>query len=296
MANKLGVHALVWVGGWTHAEAEKAILQSAELGFDLIEIPALDPSTIDAPFTRKLLERHGLGCTVSLGLDSSTDISSGNPVKIKAGQARLQHALNVAAELQATHLCGVLYSALAKYFEPPTEAGISGAIDTLRAIADSAASHGITLGLEVVNRYETNVLNTAAQAVAFVSRIGARNVKVHLDTYHMNIEEADIEKALIDTGDMLGYFHIGESGRGYLGAGNVDFRSVFRGLAKIRYAGPITFESFSSAVVNPQLSGLLAIWRNLWDDGGDLANHAKEFIQANLKSALETEARAGKVC
>ena len=104
----------------------------------------------------------------------------------------------------------------------------------LRRVGEKAAQHGITIGLEVVNRYESNVLNTAAQAVAFARRVALPNVKVHLDTYHMNIEEADIESALIDTGAMLGYFHIGESGRGYLGAGNIDFDRVFRGLAKVR--------------------------------------------------------------
>jgi D-psicose/D-tagatose/L-ribulose 3-epimerase len=118
------------------------------------------------------------------------------------------------------------------------------------------------------------------------------NVKVHLDTYHMNIEEADLESALIDSGAMLGYFHIGESGRGYLGAGNIDFDRVFRGLAKAGYEGPITFESFSSAVVNKQLSGILGIWRNLWEDGADLARHAKGFIEHGLKAAREAHARS----
>jgi D-psicose/D-tagatose/L-ribulose 3-epimerase len=103
----------------------------------------------------------------------------------------------------------------------------------------------------------------------------------------MNIEEADLESALIECGDLLGYFHIGESGRGYLGAGNIDFDRVFRGLVKARYRGPITFESFSSAVVNEQLSGILGIWRNLWDDGADLARHAKAFIESGMKAAEE---------
>jgi len=116
---------------------------------------------------------------------------------------------------------------------------------------------------------------------------------VHLDTYHMNIEEADLESALIDSGAMLGYFHIGESGRGYLGAGNIDFDRVFRGLAKAGYEGPITFESFSSAVVNKQLSGMLGIWRNLWEDSADLARHAKGFIEHRLKAAREAHARSG---
>ena len=292
--NKLGVHALVWVGGWSHDECERAIAQTAELGFDLIEIAALDPAAIDGAFTRRMLDRYKLGTTLSLGLDASTDISSGDPAKQARGEARLMQVLALARDIGATHVCGILYSAFQKYLEPATEAGIGGSVDVLRRIGDKAAQHGITIGLEVVNRYETNVLNTAAQAVAFVRRVGLPNVKVHLDTYHMNIEEADIESALIDTGPLLGYFHIGESGRGYLGAGNIDFDRVFRGLAKAGYDGPITFESFSSAVVNPQLSGILGIWRNLWEDGADLARHAKGFIQHGLKAAAEAHARSAR--
>ena len=294
MKNKLGVHALVWVGGWSHTECERAIAQSAEIGFDLIEIAALDPSAIDSAFTRKMLDKYKLGTTMSLGLDASTDISSGDPDKCQRGEARLLQVLEVARDIGATHVCGILYSAFTKYFEPPTERGIAGSVDVLRRIGEKAAAHGITIGLEVVNRYESNVLNTAAQAVEFARRVALPNVKVHLDTYHMNIEEADIESALIDTGDMMGYFHIGESGRGYLGAGNIDFDRVFRGLAKAGYQGPITFESFSSAVVNKQLQGILGIWRNLWEDGADLARHAKGFIEHGMKSAQEAHARSAR--
>ncbi|MEO7337647.1 MAG: sugar phosphate isomerase/epimerase family protein [Caldimonas sp.] len=292
--NKLGVHALVWVGGWSHAECEQAIGQTADLGFDLIEIPALDPASIDTGFTRRMLDQHRLGSTLSLGLDASTDISSVDPAAQAHGEARLRQVLSVAREIGATHVCGILYSAFQKYQQPPTAAGITSSVEVLRRIGEEAAKDGITIGLEVVNRYETNVLNTAAQAVSFAKRVGLPNVKVHLDTYHMNIEEADLESALIDTGPHLGYFHIGESGRGYLGAGNIDFDRIFRGLAKARYEGPITFESFSSAVVNEQLSSILGIWRNLWEDGADLARHAKGFIEHGVKAAAEAHARSGR--
>ena len=292
--NKLGVHALVWVGGWSHAECERAIAQTAELGFDLIEIAALDPSSIDVEFTRKTLDRYKLGATLSLGLDASTDISSGDPDAKARGEVRLTQVLGIARDIGATHVCGILYSALQKYFEPPTAAGIAGSVEVLQRVAATAAKSNITIGLEVVNRYESNLLNTAAQAVQLVRRIDAPNVKVHLDTYHMNIEEADLEAALIESGDFLGYFHVGESGRGYLGAGNIDFDRVFRGLAKAGYEGPITFESFSSSVVNKQLSGILGIWRNLWEDGYDLAKHAKTFIEAGLKSAGEAKTRVSR--
>lgn len=290
--NKLGVHALVWVGGWSHEECAQAIGATAELGYDLIEIPALDPKSIDVAFTRRTLEQNKLGVTMSLGLDAAGDISSGDPEKIKRGEAVLLDALRVARDIGATHVCGILYSAFQKYFVPPTEKGIQGSVDAIRRFCAEAAKSNITIGMEVVNRYESNVLNTAAQAVDFCKRVGAPNIKVHLDTYHMHIEEADIEAAIVQTGPMLGYFHIGESNRGYLGAGSLDFDRVFRGLAKAEYKGPITFESFSSAVVNQPLSGILAIWRNLWTDGRDLAGHAKDFIEAGVKAAQEAHDRS----
>src|SRR5436305_6866184 len=109
--NKLGVHALVWVGGWSHDECERAIAQTAELGFDLIEIPALDPSSIDPAFTRKMLDRYAIGSTLSLRLDASTDISSGDADRRARGEARLLQALSVARDIGATHVCGILYSA-----------------------------------------------------------------------------------------------------------------------------------------------------------------------------------------
>jgi D-psicose/D-tagatose/L-ribulose 3-epimerase len=86
-------------------------------------------------------------------------------------------------------------------------------------------------------------------------------------------------------GDRLGYIHIGENHRGYLGSGHLDFTAFFHALADIRYTGPITFESFSSAVIAAGLSSDLAIWRNLWSDGEDLARHARTFIANHLTAA-----------
>src|SRR2546423_1701886 len=141
------------------------------LGFDLVQVAGLDPSPIDTAFTRRMLDRYKVGTTLSLGLDDSTDISSIDPERRKRGEARLMQVLSVARDIGATHVCGILYSAFQKYFEPPTSAGIAGSADVLRRIGEEAAKHGITIGLEVVNRYETNVLNTAAQAVAFARRV-----------------------------------------------------------------------------------------------------------------------------
>ncbi|GES41783.1 epimerase [Rhizobium dioscoreae] len=287
--NKLGVHALVWEAGWSRDECARAIANSAEVGYDFIEAPALDPSLIDPEFTRRQLEKNGIGINFSLGLDFETDISSGDKEKGRRGKERLEQAIAVCRDCGGEYIGGILHSAFGKYSEPTTAAGVAQSVDILREVAETAAKSNITLVLEVVNRYESNVLNTAAQAVEMCKRIGMPNVKVHLDVYHMNIEESDIQAAILETGDYLGYFHTGDSHRGYMGSGTIDLTGVFRALVRSGYQGPITFESFSSRVVGQPLEGILGIWRNLWDDGRDLAEHALMYTKAQLKAAQEAQ-------
>jgi D-psicose/D-tagatose/L-ribulose 3-epimerase len=292
MSNKLGVHALVWEAGWSNDECARAIAKTAEVGYDFIEASALDPRSFDVDFTRRQLEKNGIGINFSLGLDADTDISSGDKEKAARGRKRLEDALTLARDTGATHVCGILYSAFQKYNVPTTAAGLAMAVDVLGEVAEIAARSDITIGLEVVNRYESNVLNTASQGVELCKRIGAPNVKVHLDVYHMNIEESDIGAAIAETGDYIGYFHTGDSHRGYLGSGSIDLAGVFRALVRTGYQGPITFESFSSRVVGQPLEGILGIWRNLWEDGHDLASHALLYTKAQLKAAQEAHRQA----
>ena len=280
--NPLGVHALVWVGGWSPDQARHAVAATAEAGFDLIEIPVLDPGSVDPSLTRDLLAEHGLRSSCSLGLDFQTDVSSEDPETVRRGRDLLAAALKVTAGIGADYLGGVVYSALAKYPGPPTAAGRRHAVQTLAWLADQAGEFGITVGLEVVNRYESNLINTAEQALALLDEIDADNLRVHLDTYHMNIEETDFAAPVALCGDKLGYVHVGESNRGYLGTGTIDFGQFFSALRSVGYNGTITFESFSSAVVHPSLSNTLAVWRDLWHDGADLAAHAHAFLRSGL--------------
>lgn len=290
--NKLGVHALVWEAGWSHAECARAIAKTAEVGYDFIEAPALDPSLIDADYTSRQLAAAGIGISFSLGLDFDTDISSGDPEKGRLGKAKLLDAISVCRDCGGNYIGGILYSAFGKYYTQPTAAGVAQSVDILREVAEVAAASDITLCLEVVNRYETNILNTAAQGVEMCRRIGAPNVKLHLDVYHMNIEESDMAAAIEETGDLIGYFHTGDSHRGYLGSGSIDLQSAFRALVRTGYQGPITFESFSSRVVGQPLEGILGIWRNLWEDGHDLAAHALMYTKSQLKAAQEVQRQA----
>lgn len=290
--NKLGVHAFVWEHGWSKEQATSAINQTAEAGFDFIEAPSLDPSSIDPAVTVKLLEAAGIGIAFSMGLDFESDISSGDPEKEKRGKALLLDAVRVCRDCGGKSIAGILYSGFGKYYEQPTAHGIRRSADILREVAEEAAKSDIALCLEVVNRYETNICNTAAQGVEMCKLVGAPNVKVHLDVYHMNIEESDMASAIIDAAPHIGYFHTGDSHRGYLGSGSIDLQAAFRAIVRAKYDGPITFESFSSRVVGQPLEGILGIWRNLWEDGMDLATHALMYTKAQLKAAQEVERQA----
>ena len=277
-----GVHALVWAGDTSPASVEYAVAQTAKTGFDLLEFSLHDSLNLDVKATRAQLEAAGLQVACSRGLAFDADVSSEDPAVVERGAKLLHDSLVITAELGGTHFTGALYSALGKYGAPLTAAGRRNVVAVLKSLAAEAQGRTMTLGLEICNRYETNVINTAHDALRLADDIGAGNVLIHLDTYHMNIEEDDFVRPVLEVGDRLGYVHIGENHRGYLGSGHLDFTSFFHALADIGYTGPITFESFSSAVVARGLSNDLAIWRNLWSDGEDLARHARAFMANHL--------------
>lgn len=283
--NALGIHAFVWSGGSSPDDLHRALDRSVETGYSLIEFPRLDPRKFDVPAFARALSDRQMGIAVTMGLLPAHDISSEDSGTVARGEAVLREAVSVARDLGATKLGGILFSAHGKYMSMPTARGRQNSIDTLRRVARDAREAGVTLNLEIVNRFETNLLNTTAQGLAFIEEIGEDNVYLHLDTFHMNIEEASPADAIRAAGDRLGYFHVGESNRGYLGAGTIDFAPIFDALLDNGYADTVTFKSFSSAVVDRDLSIITGIWRNTWEDNVALASHARAFILDQMESA-----------
>jgi D-psicose/D-tagatose/L-ribulose 3-epimerase len=283
MTNPIGIHALVWVGGWSPDEARTAIESTREAGYDLIELTMPDVATFDADLTAQLLQENGLGAGVSLGLSPETDISSEDPECVARGRAMLADVVSLTRDVGGHYLGGVIYSKLGRYAVPVTERGRANSIESIAWLADRAAASDINLGLEFCNRYETNVLNTTEQTLAFLEEVDRPNVVAHLDVYHMNIEEVSFAAAVHAAADAgkLGYVHLGESHRGALGTGSVPFEEFFTALHEVDYQGVLTFESFSSEVVHPTLSSNLAIWRNTWTDSMQLATDAREFIRSH---------------
>ena len=279
-ALKFGGHALVWAGDWSEASARKAAVSAKKAGYDYIEMLMIEPEKIDVAMTKEVLAEHRLSATASLGLSPETDVTSTNPSIVKKGDELLRKVVDKLHAIGSTELCGVIYCSLGKYPGPASAENRANSISAVTRLADYAADKGININLEVVNRYETNIMNTGKEGLKFLEAVNRPNAYLHLDTYHMNIEEDGMSQAVLDAGDALGYVHIGESHRGYLGSGNVDFDTFFTALKKINYSGPITFESFSSVVVDPALSNALCIWRNLWEDSDDLASHALKYMKA----------------
>jgi len=283
--NKFGVHAMVWSGSWDAAQCEYAISSTREAGYDIIELPAFDPATMDIAAIQKALEAHAIEPTCSLGLGFDNDINSEDPDSVARGEATLNDALAMVRDLGGTYLGGVIFSALGPYSHMPTQKARENSQAVITRLAEKAKASDITVGLEFVNRYESNLLNTSAQTVEYIKETGSDNLVVHLDSYHMNIEEKDFREPVFDAGDLLGYVHIGENHRGYLGQGHIDFPELFKALVDADYDGIITFESFSSKVVDEYLSTILRIWRDMWDDSMDLAVQARRYMGEEMAKA-----------
>jgi D-psicose/D-tagatose/L-ribulose 3-epimerase len=160
---------------------------------------------------------------------------------------------------------------------PPEQEELEDVARVLKNVARYAAERGVSLGVEAVNRYETYLINLAEQANAMLDRVGEPNVFVHLDTYHMNIEEKGFYEPIVATGPRMHYIHLSESDRGTPGTGNVHWDEVFRGLEAIDFDGYLVMESF--AAINEDLAGATALWRDVVGDPETLIRDGLSFLR-----------------
>jgi D-psicose/D-tagatose/L-ribulose 3-epimerase len=287
---KLGIHSFVWTGGGTQEGLEEAMENSAACGYRLIEFAYLRPEKFDLDRLARRAKALDLEIAVTMGLPLTADVSSEDKAIVRAGEQLLADAVAAVRDVGGTKLGGILYSAHTKYSTAPSDRGRKNSVAAIAGAAEAAKKAGVDLVLEIVNRFETNLLNTAAQGLDFIAATGSDHVKLHLDTFHMNIEEANPAAAIRLAADKIGYFHIGESNRGYLGDGVIDFDRIFDALLDIGYERDITFESFSTKVVDEALSLACAIWRDTWTDNVPLARHARAFIELKMDEAARRRA------
>jgi D-psicose/D-tagatose/L-ribulose 3-epimerase len=272
---RIGMHTSLWAPSWTAEAAETFVPEAAKWGLDVLEIPVLQPETIDAEHAARLLKENGVEATVSLCLPPD-QMAQTNP---DAAEAFLMRALEVAQRLGADFLGGVTYSALGfRSGSPPTEEEYANIARALKPVARRAREAGMRLGLEPCNRYETHLLNTAEQSLAMLDRIGEDNVTIHLDTYHMNIEEKGIGHGLRLAGDRCSYLHVSESDRGVPGTGTIDWNDTFRTLAEIGFQGDLVMESF--VTLPPEIAAALSVWRPVASGKDEVLEKGVPFIQS----------------
>ena len=276
-----GGHALVWSGDWTPEGARKAISGAARAGYDYIEIALLDPWKVDVVLTKDLLQEFNLRAHASLGLSASTDVTSTNLAIVAKGDELLRKATDVLYAIGGTELCGVIYCALGKYPGPASKENRANSVAAMQRLADYAADKGINIDLEVVNRYETNIMNTGLEGLAFLDEVNRPNAYLHLDTYHMNIEEKDIYRTVVATGALLCHVHTSENDRGIPGTGHVDWDGLFRGLFEIHYDGWVVLESFFKSI--PEIADFTPIWRTLAPSADALAKQGLEYLKGKIK-------------
>ena len=269
-----GVHTSMWAANWDRASAERAIAAAVHYEMDFIEIPLLNAPAVDAPHTRALLEKHDLSAVCSLGLPQA-DWPSHNP---QGAIDYLKVAIDKAADLGAQALSGVTYGGIGERSGvPPTETEYDNVARALGPAAKHAKSRGLLLGIEPVNRYETHLINTGWQAVEMIERVGADNIFVHLDTYHMNIEEKGAANGILDAREHLKYIHLSESDRGAPGAGNVPWDEIFAALAAIGFKGGLAMESFINMM--PELARSLSVWRPVAKDEAEVMGTGLPFLR-----------------
>jgi len=205
--SKVGIHLLTWTSTLDE-NALKYFHKAKEMGFDGVEIFLPDPLNIDFQLIKKIrseLDKLELACTGSAGMQRNENLIDEDKTIRERGKAYLKKFIDISSDLNVEILAGVLYGT----FEMSkgrgrTEEEWDRAIELVGEGADYAKEKNVTLGLEVINRYETYFLNTAEDAVQLVKEIGRDNVKVHLDTYHMNIEEKDFYTPLSRPGNIWG--------------------------------------------------------------------------------------------
>ena len=270
-----GVHTSMWTMRWDREGAERAVAGAVEHGMDFLEIALLDTSIVDADHTRALLEENGLRAVCSLGLPEAVWPSRGN---VEGAVAHLVDALEVTKALGGEALSGVTYGGIGERTgKPPTQGEYDNVARTLEAAAAHAKSLGLLFGIEPVNRYENHMINTARQAVEMIERTGADNIFVHLDTYHMNIEEKGAANGVLDAREHLRYIHLSESDRGTPGEGTCDWDEVYAALAAIGFDGGLAMESFVN--MPPELAYGLSVWRPVAESHREVMEKGLPFLR-----------------
>lgn len=280
---KYGINTFLWSANFGSADFH-LLPQIKEHGFDGIEATLLDLKTFEAKPIHKALGESGLSCTVCAVLPNGYSLVSDDAAVRSRSKTYLVDCVKATAEAGSSIIAGPLYAPVG--YLPGTRRSQdewTRVVEAYREIGPVLDEYRIEVGLEPLNRFETYFLNTTADAVKLCEEIGHPNVGILWDTFHANIEEKSVSKALLSTGRHLKHVHTCENDRGIPGSGHVDWEDVFGALSQLGYDGWLTIESFGFKI--DALSAAAAIWRDLAPTPEAIAWDGIKFLKSNTGSA-----------
>lgn len=276
---KLGIHAYAWTSEWNNDQLD-LIDRAKSLGMDFIELPLMVLEKFDTKAIAERIRELDFDSCTSTVLLNDTDITSEDPEIRKKGVNYLKDCVKATHDIGAVNFSGVIYSQHIRQLDGrPAEQEYQWSAESLREVADYAKELGVVIGLEPVNRYETFLVNTCDQALMLKEMIGRDNIKIHLDTYHMNIEEKSYYEATKKAGKDLIHYHLCENDRGIPGTGLVKWDDIFKALSEINYTGYAALESFVDCTDNMSTW----VWRQLAKDGDTLVKEGTAFIRSMME-------------
>ena len=248
MTNSLGIHYGSFVKTWMEDQTP-LIAKVKELGFDVFEFGApwlaAQSDGVIAGFKDEAA-RCGVELTVSLGLTAAQDIGSPDGAVRQAGLSFLSDVARAMSKVGAAMCSGIVHGAWNTRIESYDEKAVhwENSVRTMREACRVFADEGVIFNVEVVNRFENFLVNDCAEAVKYLEDVGSPQLGIHLDTFHMNIEEDSMTGSIAMAGDRLKHFHIGENNRKLPGMGNLPWKEIFAALEAANYGGAISMEPF----------------------------------------------------
>lgn len=285
--NHFAIHPAFWLPDYDLDLARQRAARAAEIGFDRLVVPLGDPTSRPVTDISNALAAAGIRPVNTTSMGSDEDPSSLDAEVRSRGCTRLRTAIHRARDMGSDHLGGVLYGPLKAADGVATEDQWNAAVESLATMADEAKTAGVRLVLEVVNRYETNLLNTAATAVQFIHATRADNLYLHLDTYHMNIDERDFVEAIQTGLPYLVYLELGQNHRGILSEGHIPLRMILAAALNAGFNGTVGVEAFSRQLLPQSVANKLAVWRSLFADWELLATEAYQLIDSTINAGNE---------
>jgi D-psicose/D-tagatose/L-ribulose 3-epimerase len=271
------IHAYAWTGSWSNKTLE-LIDRAKRIGFDLIEVPLMEIDKVDPKAIAERLSKVGIGVCTSTACSEADDPTGEDETTRKRGIEYLKRCIKATAEMGATIFTGVTYSAIGRRIEGmPGEIYWERASNALKEAARYARDFGVIIGIEPINRYESFLVNTCDQAFTLMQMVNEPNVKLHLDAYHMNIEERDFYQPTKKAAPYLCHYHLSESHRGTVGTGLVDWDAIYRALSEMGYRGSVGMESFIEP--SPAMAAATCIWRKLAESTDESLKQGLDYLR-----------------